>query len=387
MGSRIYLSSSFLDLQAHRQAVWHQLVQMNYEVVAMENYVARDDRPVAKCVQDVIDSDLYVGLLAWRYGYIPTKDNPESLSVTEFEYRAAKERKKPTLFFLLDEAAEWKIRWLDSQTGEGAAGARIRDLRKRVAEEHTVAFFTSPDVLARKVAAAVHVAGAVTEAPDASLDLSEIVSQDAVDNPEMLFNQSYTPHLIRQLGQLGNAKLLKIDLRDGAHWWSTRLYALATLAHEYTEVEWILLLEAGDRYVGMVRPNALRRALVTAQPELEEHLRAVRVPPSPPGDSSNMRAGAVLQALVDSFASRPGGEASLRFIVNPHWIAQNVPGLSTAHVEMPGAFDPLAVFKLLDQSTPFVPIVQGTRLLKVIDRLGVATEIARTSVERRLGRG
>ena len=52
-----------------------------------------------------------------------------------------------------------------------------------------------------------------------------------------------------------------------------------------------------------------------------------------------------------------------------------------------GSFDPLATYQLLQATTPYVPITdeQG-HLLKVIDRIGVATKIARTVVERQLGR-
>ena len=52
-----------------------------------------------------------------------------------------------------------------------------------------------------------------------------------------------------------------------------------------------------------------------------------------------------------------------------------------------GPFDPLATFQLLQFDVPFVPVTRGSELLKVIDRVGVATELARAVVERRLGRG
>ena len=49
---------------------------MQHDVIAMEDYVARDDRPAAQCLRDVARSDLYVGLFAWRYGFIAAQDNP-----------------------------------------------------------------------------------------------------------------------------------------------------------------------------------------------------------------------------------------------------------------------------------------------------------------------
>ncbi len=384
----IYLSSTYRDLQPHREKVCQQLRSMKHEVVAMEEYVARDDRPVDVCVRDVAASDLYVGLFAWRYGHIPTRDNPQSLSVTEFELRAAVEGKVPWLVFLLDEAMPWPPNLLDSFTGDGDRGARIQALRQRLAMDRLPDRFTTPEDLAGKVAAAVHVAGALKDASDASLDLAAIVGQDAVEIPGMLFSQSFLPNLVTGIAKLGNAALLKIDLRDGNHWWSTRLYTLATIAHECMSVEWFLFLNERTEYVGMMRPGDLRRAQALAQPELEETYRRMQVPQLDPQADSHQRANQVLDALVAGFAAWPGGEEAHHFTVNANWLTQRAQ-LSTTSVEWAGPFDPLATSKLLDAATPFVPITSGKPklLLKVIDRVGVATEIARTVVERRLGRG
>lgn len=380
----IYISSTYKDLFKHRETVCDQLQRMKHTVVAMEDYVARDDRPTDVCIRDVTTSDLYVGLFAWRYGFIP---RGETVSITELEYLAAQEHKIPRLIFILDEAVAWPPALLDSHTGEGDNGARIRVLRARLADNHMVSSFTSADDLAAKVAAAVHLAGAVTDASDASIDLAQVVGADAIDRPEMLFNQSYTPYLIQRIAELGSAPMLKIDLRDGDYWWSTKLYAVATLAHDYTAVEWLLFLSRGSEYVGMVRPGDLRRALERVQPELEEGYRQAHVPPLAPGMNTGQRAAQVLQALVHHFDQRPGGEELLRFPVSADWISKNVAGLNTAHVERSGPFDLLATFQILQGSTPFIPITKGTELLKVIDRIGVATEIARKTVEHRLGRG
>jgi hypothetical protein len=382
----IYLSSTYRDLEAHRQAVYRQLTQMQHKVIAMEDYVARDERPADACTRDVANCDLYVGVLAWRYGYVPDSHNPENLSITELEYRTAQARGIPRLVFLLDEAAAWPPPMTDSHTGDNDSGKRIRTFRGRLAADRVVDFFTSAENLAGKVGAAVHVAGTVAQASDASYDLAQIVGQDVIDRPEMLFSQSYVPYLVNQIAQLGDAPLLKIDLKDGNYWWSTRLYGVATLALEYTSVEWLLFLDAGEEYVGMVRPADLRRALARAQPALEEDYRRAAVPPAQPGIDPGMRAGEVLQALVDQFKARPGGEEQLRFLVDSKWISRNVPGLSRERVERAGPFDPLATSQLLGAATPYVPITEGKRLLKVIDRAGVAVEIARVAVERQLGR-
>ena len=83
----VYLSSTYADLADHREAVYKVLRKMRHDVIAMEDYVATDERPLDKCLADVAGCDVYVGLFAWRYGYIPTVGNPARKSVTVLEYR------------------------------------------------------------------------------------------------------------------------------------------------------------------------------------------------------------------------------------------------------------------------------------------------------------
>ena len=78
--ARIYISSTFSDLQAHREKVYRVLRQLGHDVVAMEDYVAADERPLAKCLADVASCDLYIGIFAHRYGYVPEQNNPDGRS-------------------------------------------------------------------------------------------------------------------------------------------------------------------------------------------------------------------------------------------------------------------------------------------------------------------
>ena len=384
--SNVYVSSTYVDLRDHRQATIRQLRRMQHKVTSMEDYTARDETAAVACTNDVAASDLYVGLIAWRYGHIPADNNPQRLSVTEQEYVAAVEHDVPRFVFLLDEVASWPPPFLDAHTGDGDGGQRIRNFRERLAADRLASHFTTPDDLAAQVATSVHLAAAVSAASDASFDFSQVVGADAIDDQAMLFNESYTSYLIERIAGLGRTRLLKIDLRDGAYWWSTRLYALATLVHEYTEVEWLLFLDRGKHYVGLVRPAETRRALAMAQPELDETYCGSYVPPRFPGMPPSHRAGQVFGELTRRFESRPGGEIALRFLVGPDWLRSQVPGLIAPRVECAGAFDPLATSQLLQFDVPFVPVTQNSELLKVIDRVGVATELARGVVERRLGR-
>ena len=85
---------------------------MRHDVIAMEDYVATDQRPLAKCLADVAACDVYVGIFAGRYGYIPPKDNPEKLSITEREFREAVKTSKHCLMFLLHPKASWPYQYI-----------------------------------------------------------------------------------------------------------------------------------------------------------------------------------------------------------------------------------------------------------------------------------
>ena len=152
--ARIYVSSTYGDLKDHREQVYRTLRQLNHDVVAMEDYVATDQRPLAKCLEDVAACDLYVGIFAHRYGYIPEHDNPDGRSITELEYRHAQAKGKPCLVFLLDPAAPWPATSMDAITGDNDGGGRIRALREELGRDRLVSFFATAEELAQKVSVA-----------------------------------------------------------------------------------------------------------------------------------------------------------------------------------------------------------------------------------------
>ena len=102
--TRAYLSSTYSDLREFREAVRIALTRQSVDLLAMEGYVAGDERPLDKCLADVAKCDLYIGLFAWRYGFVPPGHDK---SITELEYREAVRLGIPCLIFLLAEDASW----------------------------------------------------------------------------------------------------------------------------------------------------------------------------------------------------------------------------------------------------------------------------------------
>lgn len=149
--AKIYVSSTYLDFQDYRAQVERVIRRMGHEDVAMEYYVAEDQRPVDRCLSDVAACDLYIGIFAWRYGWIPKKNNRKKLSITEMEYRQAQKTGKPCLIFLLDGKAPWPPDFVDDDK------TQIKRLRNELSERHgTGPGFKSVDELGRLVAEAIH---------------------------------------------------------------------------------------------------------------------------------------------------------------------------------------------------------------------------------------
>jgi HEAT repeat protein/energy-coupling factor transporter ATP-binding protein EcfA2 len=148
--AKIFVSSTYLDLRQYRQRVSETLRKMNHQDIAMEYFTAEDIKPLDKCLEEVASCDLYVGIFAWRYGYIPLG---EDKSITELEYRKAADTGKKCLIFLVDEEAPWPPKFIDWNDSESVN--KLDLLKKELSTNHIWEKFNSPADLASKVAIAV----------------------------------------------------------------------------------------------------------------------------------------------------------------------------------------------------------------------------------------
>lgn len=142
----IFISSTYNDLKGYREKVSSVVRKMNHSDIAMEYFVAEDKRPLDKCLEEVSSCDLYIGIFAWRYGSVPIE---KEKSITELEYRKARDSEKPCLIFLLKEDEPWSPIIIDDDR------TKINALRKELCENHTVDFFTSIDSLGERVTIAI----------------------------------------------------------------------------------------------------------------------------------------------------------------------------------------------------------------------------------------
>src|SRR5437588_597274 len=74
---------------------------------------------------------------------------------------------------------------------------------------------------------------------------------------------SASPDLSRTFDEAirSRTKIMRVNLRDDDYWWSTRVYLVAALAEDYTDVEALVFVRAGDQrlFVGIAEPPAVRR--------------------------------------------------------------------------------------------------------------------------------
>ncbi|MFM9102079.1 MAG: DUF4062 domain-containing protein, partial [Cyanobium sp.] len=144
----IYVSSTYLDLKEHRAALKIALERAGFDVECMEKYPAFDERPQEYCLADVAACDVYVLLMAHRYGYRPTRDNPENRSITQLEYEeAGRHPGKPRLAFTMDFDHPWPPRLVD----DGEHKQDLLAFRAVVEERHGVSRFTTADQLSTLV--------------------------------------------------------------------------------------------------------------------------------------------------------------------------------------------------------------------------------------------
>jgi Domain of unknown function (DUF4062) len=101
---QIMLSSTYVELKEHRQAVREAMLSQRMFPIAMEDDAALPDQDLINAsLAKVDESDGYVGLISYRYGQIPVcpRRNPDRLSLTELEFRRALDRKIPICMFIM----------------------------------------------------------------------------------------------------------------------------------------------------------------------------------------------------------------------------------------------------------------------------------------------
>ncbi|MCZ6691943.1 MAG: DUF4062 domain-containing protein [Planctomycetota bacterium] len=134
------ISSTALDLPDHRAQAMNACLRAGMQPLVMEAMPGSDKNAVAESLRLVDEADIYVGILAYRYGHVP-EDGEKS--ITHLEYERALERKISVLFFLIHKDHPIKID--DVEYGPGADMLRL--LKKEIDEVKVAPRFKGPEDL------------------------------------------------------------------------------------------------------------------------------------------------------------------------------------------------------------------------------------------------
>jgi tetratricopeptide (TPR) repeat protein len=144
----VTVSSTERDLPEHRKEVLDACLRMGMLPVMMEHLTAGDADAAAKSLAMVDGADIYMGVFAYRYGYVPEANNPERISITEMEYNRAVERGIPRLIFFMDKSHTLTAADMEEDTSDPVEVARrkvkLAELKGRAGKERVVASFKSP---------------------------------------------------------------------------------------------------------------------------------------------------------------------------------------------------------------------------------------------------
>jgi len=184
MSKKVFISSTFNDLQDYRLSVQSGIRQLGLEDISMENFGARDERPREECLRIIKkESDYFVGIYAHRYGFIPEGDK---LSITQLEYTAAVETGIPKLIYVMDDEFPVPPKYVD----DGEAKNMLESFKKSLFSKHICKKFTNKDNLTASVVA----------------DLGRTLSIDKGSNPvdidipvtDILFESAVSPSEIQR---------------------------------------------------------------------------------------------------------------------------------------------------------------------------------------------
>lgn len=376
MKKTVYLSSTFADLEPYREAVYRALRKARYDVRAMEDYVARDEGMVEACLEDVAGRDLYIGLVARRYGHVPEDDNPEGLSITHLEYLKAQKEEMAVLVFLLEDEREWDAEFTDSETGENDAGARIAAFRAEL-EKLASSRFREPNELAVNVLASVMIAE--SEARRGTLP-EEIGSAES-----LTMMSSQIPEIIGKISQAimpserpaDKPEVFEIDLGDGDRWWSTRLHLLAGLCQEFTQVRLFVFKGLGGHYLGMCSPSDVRRGVARTTRVAEEAYRESLPEPGNEAPDPLDDVNGVVTRFSESM-DRFGGEEQVKKWI-PARVVERWRGFDSSRLEVPDtSVSPQLLQEITDRKTPYVALVVNEQLHMVVNRANLATKVAKS---------
>lgn len=135
----VVISSTARDLPEYRKQVMDACHRSDMVPRMMEHLPAMAADAIQASLDLVEQADVYVGVFAQRYGYVP---EGHDVSITQMEYERAIERGIPRLIFLMHDDVPVTVADIDFENKP-----KLDKLKERLTREQVVAFFRNPDDL------------------------------------------------------------------------------------------------------------------------------------------------------------------------------------------------------------------------------------------------
>jgi Domain of unknown function (DUF4062) len=136
MAVKVFVSSTYVDLQAHRQRVIAQLRRAGYHVDPMEDWTSDADEPRRFSLDRLDGCQICVLLVGFRRGFVPAG---QARSITQMEYDHARNCGIDVLPFLLDDGVtDWPESYDDR-----ASDPLLKEWRESLGLHHGIERFTA----------------------------------------------------------------------------------------------------------------------------------------------------------------------------------------------------------------------------------------------------
>lgn len=144
------ISSTALDLPEHREQARQACLEAGVFPIDMEHLPARDASGVEASLEMVDEADIYIGIYASRYGWVP--DGGDA-SITEMEFDRALERKESGKLHEILVFTAHKTHAFTADDIEANEGAqeKLRKFKERAAEGRVRKEFKSPEELRHQI--------------------------------------------------------------------------------------------------------------------------------------------------------------------------------------------------------------------------------------------
>ncbi|MBN1293191.1 MAG: DUF4062 domain-containing protein [Candidatus Latescibacteria bacterium] len=144
---KIFVSSTFEDLQIHRKKVFKVLEGLSHGINAMEFWYADPSNTLGKSLSQIEESDVYLCIIAFRYGTL----TDDGKSFTYKEYLHAKKNNLKCLIFIISDDATVFSKHID----KGEKANKLYEFRTELEKNHTCCYFDDAEDLAKKVKSSV----------------------------------------------------------------------------------------------------------------------------------------------------------------------------------------------------------------------------------------